>query len=118
MQAGDTLEAIALQVWGDAGFWYLIADANGLDGTEVLVEGMSLVIPNKVHNAHNNAGTYRVYDPNEAIGDTAPTVPKVKRRPSAGWGSPRLSSGPIRPDRQSACRLFPKDRMSLAPPTG
>lgn len=86
VQAGDTLEAIALQVWGDASFWYLIADANGLDGTEPLAAGMSLVIPNKVHNAHNNAGTYRVYDPNEAIGDTAPTVPKVKKNKCGAFG--------------------------------
>ena len=29
--AGDTLQSIAYQLWGDASFWYLIADANGLN---------------------------------------------------------------------------------------
>jgi hypothetical protein len=77
VQSGDTLESIALQLWGDASFWYMIADANGMSGGEPLVAGMTLSIPNKVHNAYNNSDTYKVYDPNEAIGDTAPTVPKA-----------------------------------------
>ena len=68
---GDTLSSIAQTVWGDASLWYLIADANGLDGSETLVGGRDLVIPNKVANIHNNADTYRVYDPNDSIGNTA-----------------------------------------------
>ena len=39
---GDTLEAIALRLWGDASFWYMIADANGLSGSETLVAGQTL----------------------------------------------------------------------------
>ena len=78
--AGDTLESIALSLWGDASYWYLIADANGLDGTETLVTGQSLIVPNKVHNSHNNADTYKVYDPNEAIGDTMPTAAKPPQK--------------------------------------
>ncbi|MDR7153236.1 LysM repeat protein [Sphingobium xenophagum] len=84
VQAGDTLEAIAQTVWGDASFWYMIADANGLIGAETLVAGMSLVIPNKVHNSHNNANTYKVYDPNEAIGDTMPTAAKPPKKAKCG----------------------------------
>ena len=30
LQAGDTLERIALQVYGDSSLWYLLADANGI----------------------------------------------------------------------------------------
>ena len=31
---GDTLATIAQSVWGDASLWYMLADANGMDGTE------------------------------------------------------------------------------------
>ncbi|WP_082697758.1 DUF6531 domain-containing protein [Novosphingobium fuchskuhlense] len=87
VQGGDTLTSIAQAVWGDASFWYMIADANGLDGTETLVGGQSLILPNKVHNSHNNTSTYRVYDPNEAIGDTAPTaVAPPKHGGCGGFG--------------------------------
>ncbi len=72
---GDTLQSIAYQLWGDASLWYLIADANGLAPGAQLAAGMSLAIPNKVHNVHNNTSTYRVYDPNTAIGDTSPIIP-------------------------------------------
>lgn len=41
---GDSLQSIALQAWGDAGLWYLIADANGLSGGENLPAGMSLTL--------------------------------------------------------------------------
>jgi YD repeat-containing protein len=81
VQEGDTLEAIALRLWGDASFWYLIADANGLTGAEPLVAGQTLSIPNKVHNAHNTSDVYRVYDPNEAIGDTSPTAVAPAAKP-------------------------------------
>lgn len=83
VQTGDTLDSIALALWGDASYWYMIADANGLSGSETLVGGMSLIIPNKVHNSHNNADTYRVYDPNEATGNISPTMPK---KPKKGCG--------------------------------
>jgi len=38
-------------------------------------------VPNKIHNIHNGADTYRVYDPNEAIGDTSPTAVKPPKKP-------------------------------------
>ncbi len=75
VQAGDTLSSIAARIWGDRAMWYLIADANGLSGAERLSEGTRLVIPNKVTNIHNNAGTFKVYDAGEAIGDVSPTLP-------------------------------------------
>ncbi|MCP5005958.1 MAG: LysM peptidoglycan-binding domain-containing protein, partial [Planctomycetes bacterium] len=42
---GDTLQSIASTVWGDASLWYLIADANGLNGNEDLTAGLRLSIP-------------------------------------------------------------------------
>jgi YD repeat-containing protein len=85
VQAGDTLESIAQAVWGDASFWYMIAEANGLSGADSIQAGQSLLIPNKVHNSHNNSSTWKVYDPNEAIGDTAPTAVKPPKK-SGGCG--------------------------------
>ena len=49
-----------------------------------MVSGTDLVIPNKLHNAHNTDDTYRVYDPNVAIGNVVPTVPKPTK--SGGCG--------------------------------
>jgi YD repeat-containing protein len=75
VQAGDTLESIAQQIWGDANFWYLIADANGIASDDQLIAGQDIIIPDKVANNQNNANTYRVYDPNLAMGNTSPTHP-------------------------------------------
>jgi len=73
---GDTLQSIAEVAWGDASLWYLIADANGLSGAETLRAGQTLSIPNKVTNVHNNATTFRPYDPNDVLGDLSPSAPK------------------------------------------
>ncbi len=83
---GDTLGAIAARLWGDRAMWYLIAEANGLTGTERLVAGTHLVIPNKVTNIHNNAGTFKPYDAGEAIGDLTPTLPPPPPPPDRDCG--------------------------------
>jgi LysM repeat protein len=75
VQQGDTLQSIAQAVWGDANFWYLIADANGIQSNDQLIAGMDIVIPNKVANVSNSSSTFRVYDPNLYLGDTSPTHP-------------------------------------------
>lgn len=77
VQAGDTLQGIALAAWGDASLWYLIAEANGLGGNTALAAGTGLVIPQGA-NLHNNAGTFRPYDANQALGDVQPGMPKPK----------------------------------------
>ena len=84
VRSGDTLTSIAQSVWGDSAMWYLLAEANGLSGGEALVEGQVLVIPNKVTNIHNNANTFRPYNPGEVIGNVDPTVPPPP--PPAGKG--------------------------------
>ena len=81
VQAGDTLNTIALAVWGDASLWYLIADANGIDDTTELVANQNLVIPNVVANIHNNASTFKVYNPGELLGNTNPTLPDAPPPP-------------------------------------
>jgi YD repeat-containing protein len=83
VRSGDTLRSIAQSVWGDADMWYLIAESNGLSASSQLVAGQLLTIPNKVANFHNNTGTFRVYDPGNAIGDTLPTLPNEPAPPPA-----------------------------------
>jgi hypothetical protein len=54
----------------DSSFWHLIANANGLsDPNAMLMPGENLIIPNQVHNAHDNSGTNTVYNPNQIIGE-------------------------------------------------
>ncbi|OZG69945.1 hypothetical protein BTA51_28545, partial [Hahella sp. CCB-MM4] len=81
---GETLQSIAASLWGDRSLWYLIADANGLSGGEALTSGLNLVIPNLVTNIHNNADTFRPYDPGLSLGDTAPTLPDPPPPPRNG----------------------------------
>lgn len=79
VRAGDSLQAIAMQLWGDAGLWYKLAEANGLPGgaasSGALAEGRTLAIPTGVSRSRNNANTMKPYDPAEALGDTSPTTP-------------------------------------------
>lgn len=85
--AGETLESIALTTWGDAKMWYLIAEANNiLDKSAKLVEGVALVIPNKVTNVHNSSLTYKVYNAGEALGDISPTLPPAPTPPPPTGG--------------------------------
>jgi YD repeat-containing protein len=82
----DTLQSIARTVWGDASLWYLIADANGLDGNSRLTVGQQLVIPARVNGANNNVGVFRPYDALRTIGDTTPNLPAPPPQPSHGGG--------------------------------
>lgn len=74
VQANETLQSIALSIYGDSSLWYLIADANGLTGNDQLVSGLRLTTPNVIANTHNRADTYRPYDVEAALGNTKPTL--------------------------------------------
>jgi hypothetical protein len=82
----DSLRSIARTVWGDSSLWYLIADANGLDGNSRLVVGQRLVIPARVNGANNNVGVFRPYDALATIGDTNPNLPAPPPQRSGGGG--------------------------------
>lgn len=88
VRGGDTLGGIAAQLWGDAGLWYKLAEANGLSSASALVAGQSLTIPSGVQKATHSAATFTPYDPAEAIGDTAPSVqPKAKKNKCGAFGA-------------------------------
>ncbi|MDR5777681.1 MULTISPECIES: LysM domain-containing protein [unclassified Caballeronia] len=86
VRGGDTLQSIASALWGDATLWYILADANGLQGTDVLKAGQTLTVPSKVTNVHNTATTFKPYDPGRAIGNTQPTLPDPPPPPGRGGG--------------------------------
>ena len=75
VRSGDSLRALAQSFYGDAKLWYVIAQANALgddsNAEGALSAGLSLRIPD-VSRASNNAGTLRVYQPSQVIGDTTP----------------------------------------------
>lgn len=80
--AGETLQSIAQNIWGDSKLWYLIADANGIDSSTKLAPGDQLRIPTRVNTVHNDYATFKPYDAAEALGNTAPAMPP----PSHGGG--------------------------------
>jgi len=84
VRSGDTLQMIAAQLWGDASLWYKIAEANGLSGSEALIEGRSLTIPSGLNNIHHNADTFKAYDPAKAVGDVNPNTPKPPKKKGCG----------------------------------
>nr|WP_272227477.1 LysM peptidoglycan-binding domain-containing protein [Methylophilus methylotrophus] len=86
VRSGDTLQSIAQTLWGDGSLWYVLADANGLTAADPLVAGMQLTVPNKVTNVHNNAGTFRPYDPGETMGDISPSIPAMPKPPRKKGG--------------------------------
>ncbi|MBU2714145.1 LysM peptidoglycan-binding domain-containing protein, partial [Zooshikella harenae] len=90
VQQGDTLQTIALALWGDSSLWFMLADANGLQPQQLkdLKPGTFLTVPNKVTNIHNNSSTFRPYNAGVAIGDVSPTLPDMPPPPikPAGGG--------------------------------
>jgi len=72
---GETLQSIAHGIWGDAGLWYLIADANALGSNAVLTVGQILRIPTRVNTVSGDHQAFQPYDPTEMIGSTAPAMP-------------------------------------------
>jgi LysM domain len=130
VRGGDTLQSIAQMYLGSPAYWYLIADANGLSGTEPLTEGATLNIPNKVANSANSAETYKVYNESEIIGSTSPEIRTIKKKKKwyqklieilivvimivAAANSPRSAEDPIlsgfqpqslRPPQIAACQV-------------
>jgi len=83
-RAGDTLESIAANLWGDSSLWYLLASANGLSGPGAPGAGRTLAIPANVMASGHSAKTFKPYDPARAIGDLSPTNPKPAKKGGCG----------------------------------
>ncbi|PJD92646.1 MAG: hypothetical protein CK426_01150 [Legionella sp.] len=82
IQSSDSLEGIALQVYGDSSLWYLIADANGLtcgksetaQSHGALHLGQRLVIPPVATGQHHTSSTKKIIKSEYFIGNTSATT--------------------------------------------
>ncbi|PCE23749.1 hypothetical protein BWP39_29150 [Paraburkholderia acidicola] len=83
---GDTLQSIAKSAYGDNKLWYLIADANNLQGDSDLKVGQTITIPTTAGGIHNDGDTFRPYDPSKAVGDTTPNLPAPPPQGGGGCG--------------------------------
>jgi len=91
LTAGDTLESIAQQVYGDSSLWYLIADANGITNRaskagekgSQLHTGTRLNIPQISKGQHNTNQTQTILSSTDWTGNINPTV------------SPLISTTPV-----------------------
>lgn len=82
VRKGDTLQTIAAAMWGDKSLWFMLADANGLRGTEALANGTTLSLPNLTStNLHHSNETFRPYNAGQAMGDINPTLPEIPPPP-------------------------------------
>ena len=80
VQAGDSLQSIAQAVYGNVSLWYVIAQANALDGNDDLAVGQRLTIPEITTN-QNDATTFKPYDPSRIVGNTTPNLPSIAPPP-------------------------------------
>ncbi|RQP26682.1 putative Ig domain-containing protein [Piscinibacter terrae] len=87
VQAGDTLQSIASNSYGDSSLWWKIAQANGIAGNADLRIGQTLTLPSSGISAHNDAGTFRPYDASTMMGDTTPNLPAPDGGDCGGFGA-------------------------------
>ena len=80
VQAGDTLRGIAQRVYGNSNLWYVLAEANAIASDVELVAGTTLKVPD-VKVTANDATTFKPFNPNEAVGNTAPSLPYITPPP-------------------------------------
>jgi len=80
VQEGDTLKSIAQAVYGNASLWYVVAQANALNGDSDLAVGLSLSIP-AVTTSKNDSTTFKPYNPSEIQGSTTPNLPVIAPPP-------------------------------------
>lgn len=85
VQSGDSLKSLALNFYGNADYWYLIANLNGLTSSpdEALSAGLSIDIPARASST-NSANSFKPMDLQKIIGDTTPSLPYVPPAPAAG----------------------------------
>lgn len=83
LQAGDTLESIALQVYGDSSLWYLLADANGITdrsghagekGSQLHI-GQQLNISLAAKGQHHTNNTHKAINSSDWLGNINATTP-------------------------------------------
>ncbi|WP_426340089.1 LysM peptidoglycan-binding domain-containing protein [Pseudoduganella sp. S-14] len=81
VKGGETLQGIANTLWGNPSQWYVLAEANGLSGTEELKAGQVLVVPSNGKSELINSQTHKTYNENEIVGSK---LPNLKSPPPKG----------------------------------
>ncbi|MFA6303647.1 MAG: pesticin C-terminus-like muramidase [Legionella sp.] len=74
IQAGDTLESIAQEIYGDSSLWYLLADSNGIRDQELQI-GQRINVPAVAKGQHYTNTTQKVLNSADQIGNTSATTP-------------------------------------------
>jgi YD repeat-containing protein len=80
VQEGDSLRTIAQAVYGNASMWYVVAQANALNGDNDLTVGLTLTIPS-ITTTKNDSTTFKPYNPSEIQGSTTPDLPVIAPPP-------------------------------------
>ncbi len=87
VRAGDTLQGIAGQMYGNPSLWFVIAEANGLSAGETLKAGTQLIIPNSIQSGTITADNHKVYSEGEIVGSTLPNLKSPPPPSHGGCGS-------------------------------
>jgi YD repeat-containing protein len=87
VKAGDTLQGIASQMYGNPSLWFVIAEANGLSAGETLKAGTQLIIPNSIQSGTITADNHKVYSEGEIVGSTLPNLKSPPPPSNGGCGS-------------------------------
>ena len=87
VQQGDTLQGIASQMYGNPSLWFIIADANGLNGGDALKAGTVLIIPNTIQSGTITADNHTVYSETQITGSTLPNLKTPPPPHHGGCGS-------------------------------
>lgn len=74
IRRGDTLQSIALSMYGNASLWFVLADANGLQGSSELKEGTRLTVPTHVSSGRLTSDAHVQYSDSAIIGSTLPNL--------------------------------------------
>jgi hypothetical protein len=80
-QANETLQSVSQRVYGDARYWYVLAEANGIGRPDEPLAGGTLLRVPALQVGFNAAGTARPYSANEALGSAMPALPYIAPSP-------------------------------------
>lgn len=71
---GDTLQSVATALFGNPSLWFVIAEANGMSGSESLKAGMQLQVPNNIKSGRLTSEAHALYKESDIIGSSLPNL--------------------------------------------
>jgi hypothetical protein len=80
-QANETLQSVSQRVYGDARYWYVLAEANGIGRPDEPLAGGTLLRVPALQVGFNAAGTARPYSADAALGSAMPALPYIAPSP-------------------------------------